>query len=191
MNIIMFGPPGAGKGTQAARLQEAHNIKQLSTGDMLRAEVASESTLGKTIKSIMDAGELVSDAIIIELIGSCISEPECERGFILDGFPRTVGQAEALDEMLAHMARKIEHVIVLEVNNDILVERIKSRAAESGVTRSDDNAEVLRNRLEVYETQTAPVLPYYEDHKVLRHIDGMKSIDEVTAQIEGVLANIN
>ena len=189
MNIIMFGPPGAGKGTQAARIQEEYKIKQLSTGDMLRAEVASESSLGKTLQAIIDAGELVSDEIIIELIGNCISEPECERGFILDGFPRTVPQAEALDEMLKHMARKIDHVIVLEVDMDILIERIKMRASETGGARSDDNEEILKNRLEVYTSQTAPLLPYYKGRGVLRRIDGMKPIEEVTAQIEAVLEN--
>jgi len=136
----------------------------------------------------MESGELVSDDIIIELIGNCISEPECEKGFILDGFPRTVAQAEALDNMLNHMARKIDHVIVLEVDHDILLDRIKSRASESGEARSDDNESVLKNRLEVYERQTAPLLPYYEGKGILRHIDGMKPIDDVTSQIEAVIA---
>lgn len=187
MNIIMFGPPGAGKGTQAQRIQETFKLKKLSTGDMLRAEVTSESTLGHTLRAIMDAGELVSDEIIIEIIGNCISEPECERGFILDGFPRTVPQAEALDKMLTHMSRQIDHVIVLDVDMDILIERIQSRVAESGEARSDDTAEVLKNRIDVYETQTWPLLPYYEKQDLLRRVDGMASIDDVTVQIEKIL----
>lgn len=187
MNIIMFGPPGAGKGTQSKNIQDRYNLRQLSTGDMLRAEVASESTLGHTLKAIMDAGELVSDEILIELIGTCISQPECERGFILDGFPRTLPQAEALDVMLDHMSRSVDHVIVLEVDNDILVDRIKSRVEETGGARSDDTEEVLKNRLYVYETQTTPLLPYYKEKDVLRKVDGMLTIEEVTAEIEKIL----
>lgn len=187
MNLIMFGPPGAGKGTQAKRIQERYQLKQLSTGDMLRGEVASGSELGQKLKAVMDAGELVSDDLIIEIIANCITEPECEKGFILDGFPRTVAQAEALDDMLQNMARKIDHVIVLNVDDEALIGRIQSRAAESGETRSDDNEETLRHRLEVYNDSTAPLLPYYEGKGLIRNVDGMASIEEVSASIETIL----
>lgn len=188
MNIIMFGPPGAGKGTQAKILQEKYRIKQLSTGDMLRGEVAAQTELGRRIEGIMDEGKLVSDEIIIELIAGCISGADCSRGFILDGFPRTVAQAVALDGMLAEKGRKIDHVIALEVVEDDLVERIRKRAGETAVARSDDNEETLRRRLGVYREQTAPVLPYYEEKGLLRRVDGMQPIEDVTARIDEILS---
>jgi len=187
MNLILFGPPGAGKGTQAVRIQEKYNARQLSTGDMLRAECESGSPLGEMLQSILDGGQLVPDEVMMELISYAIDNEACANGFILDGFPRTLGQAQALNIMLLQEDKEIDHVIVLEVDDGILVDRILKRAEESDDARSDDNEETLKKRLAVYHEQTAPVLPYYEEQGLLRKVDGMASIDEVTAQIDAVL----
>lgn len=188
MNIILLGPPGAGKGTQAKILEDSRGMKQLSTGDMLRAEIAAQSPLGLKVKAIMDAGQLVSDEIVIEMISNRIDQPDCQKGFILDGFPRTVPQAQALDKMLFTKGRALNAVIELSVDEGILLSRIQKRAAESGPNvRADDNEDALKKRLAVYRAQTAPILPYYETQAVLRKVDGMAPIDVVTGQIADIL----
>lgn len=187
MNVILLGPPGAGKGTQAQRLQERHGMKQLSTGEMLRATVASGSELGRQAKEIMDAGQLMPDDLMVEMISDRIAQPDCAQGFILDGFPRTVRQAEALDEMLAAKGLRLHAVIEVRVDDEVLVDRIETRIAESQTVRSDDNVETLRKRLAVYHAQTAPILPYYAGKGRLVTVDGMKSIDQVSDEIEAIL----
>ncbi len=188
MKLILLGPPGAGKGTQARRLEEGRGLRQLSTGDMLRGEIASGSSLGRQAKAVMDAGHLVSDDIMIALIAHRIDQPDCARGFILDGFPRTVAQAEGLDGMLAAKGMHLDHVIELTVDEAILLDRIRTRVAESGGSvRADDNEEVLKNRLEVYRRQTAPIIPYYRDRGMLKTVDGMQPIDAVSTDIEAIL----
>lgn len=189
MIILMFGPPGAGKGTQAKLIEDTRGIVQLSTGDMLRAAVAEGTTLGKQAKAIMDAGKLVDDETMIGIIDERMEEPDCAKGVILDGFPRTVAQAEGLDSLLARKGKKIDHVIELTVDDQELFNRIETRAAETPESerRADDNAETLKKRLGVYHEQTAPLLPYYEAKGVLRKVDGMQGIEKVTAAINDIL----
>ena len=190
MNIILFGPPGAGKGTQAELLVRSRGMVQLSTGDMLRAAIAAGTELGLKAKSIMDAGELVSDDIMIGMIAERMEDEECKNGVILDGFPRTVAQAEALDVMFADKGITLDNVIEIKVDEAALFARIEKRAAETGGARSDDNAEVLEARLKVYHDNTAPVLPYYQGKGQLVSIDGMQSVEEVSNQIEACLNSV-
>ena len=192
MNVILLGPPGAGKGTQAKILEETYNIVQLSTGDMLRAAVASGSEIGDQAKAVMDAGKLVPDDIMVRIISERIDQPDCSNGFILDGFPRTTAQAEALENMLADKGLKLDCVIEIAVDDEILIDRINTRIAQTpeAERRSDDNAETLRTRLGVYHEQTAPILPFYRDRNMLKQVDGMQSIEEVTKQIEQVVSAV-
>lgn len=190
MNIILLGPPGAGKGTQAKVLVENHGVVQLSTGDMLRAAVASGSELGQQAKAVMDAGKLMPDEIMVEIISARIAEPDCTNGFILDGFPRTTAQADALDKMLEENGLPLDLVIEIAVNDAALIDRINARVAETpeAERRDDDNAETLKHRLDVYHEQTAPILPYYEARGMLKRVDGMQSIDEVSKQIGAIIS---
>ena len=215
MNIILLGPPGAGKGTQAARLVEQHGMRQLSTGDMLRAAVKAETPVGLEAKAIMERGELVSDEIVSKLIDAELAAMGPEMGAIFDGYPRTAAQAEQLDAILAQHGRKLDHVIELEVDEDALVERITGRftcascgtgyhdvykqPATAGTCdkcgshefkrRPDDNEETVRTRMTEYRAKTAPILPLYEARGIVARVDGMAHIDEVTAEIERIVSH--
>ena len=190
MNIILLGPPGAGKGTQAKYLTNTFGLKQLSTGDMLRAAIEEGSDLGKQVQLIVDAGDLVPDSVMIEMITMRITRADCAGGFVLDGFPRTVLQAETLNEVLLQKKIKIDHVIALDVELDSLLDRIRNRALEAAAEqrRQDDDEETLKHRLNVYKEQTAPILPYYEKLGVLKTLDGMLTPGEVSRKINEVLA---
>ena len=216
MNLILLGPPGAGKGTQAAHIRDAHKLAHLSTGDMLREAVAAGTELGRQAKAVMDRGELVSDDLMIALIAERTGQPDAANGFILDGFPRTIAQAEALDRLLDERGLKLDAVIELTVDDEMLVDRVSGRFScatcgtgyhdrykqprQPGVCdvcggsefkrRPDDNAATVRTRLDAYHRQTAPLLPYYRERGVLKSIDGMAGIDEVTAAIDGALADV-
>ena len=195
MRLILLGPPGAGKGTQAQRLIAKHGIVQLSTGDMLRAAVAAGTPVGLRAKSIMDRGELVPDEVVVAIIADRIDQPDAKNGFVLDGFPRTVPQAEALDRLLAERGLELDGVVELKVDEGILLQRIERRVAEMTArgenVRADDNPEVLRGRLAAYRAQTAPLAGYYHAKGMLKGVDGMASIDEVTAAIDGLLTPEN
>jgi adenylate kinase len=188
MRLILLGPPGAGKGTQAQRLVAKHGIVQLSTGDMLRAAVAAGTPVGLKAKAIMDRGDLVSDDVMIEIIADRLGKPDAARGFILDGFPRTVAQAEALSGLLAKRGLKLDAVVELAVDDEILTDRIVGRAKETGGARADDTIETLRKRLSVYHAQTAPVAEYYRKKGMLKSVDGMGTVDEVSAAIGNLLS---
>ncbi len=188
MNLVIFGPPGSGKGTQAKIVQEKHGWIQLSTGDMLRAAIAAGTDLGKKCKAIMDKGELVPDDVVVGIIGERYDQPDCEKGAIFDGFPRTIPQAKALDSMLKLRNKQIDLVIELKVDDKVLIDRVKTRIAQSGgVARADDNPETLKNRLAVYYQNTAPLLEYYKRQNKLVTVDGMMPIEEVTKAIAGVI----
>ena len=191
MRLILLGPPGAGKGTQAQRLVTKHGIAQLSTGDMLRAAVQAQTEVGKRAKAVMDAGELVSDEIVNAIVAERIGEPDCAKGFILDGYPRTLAQADAVEAMLRERGIALDAVIELVVDDRALVGRIVGRAEEAKAAgqpvRKDDNPEVFEERLRDYYKKTAPLIGYYHANGVLKGVDGMAPVDEVTRQIDAIL----
>ena len=188
MNLVLFGPPGSGKGTQAKILQEKRGLPQLSTGDMLRAAIAAGTELGKKCKAIMESGELVPDEVVVGIIAERYDQPDCTKGAVFDGFPRTIPQAEALDAMLKKRGKKIDLVVELKVDDAVLISRVEQRIKESGgVVRADDTPETLKNRLAVYYRNTAPLLEYYKKQGKLVTVDGMAPIDAVTKAIASVI----
>lgn len=213
MKLILLGPPGAGKGTQAQRLIESHGIPQLSTGDMLRAAVAAGTEVGRKAKAVMDAGQLVSDQIVNDIVSERIDQPDCANGYILDGYPRTLVQADAVEKMLADKGQSLDHVIEMRVDDEILVARVAGRytcaqcgavyhdehpkpkvegtcdvcGSQSFKRRPDDNAETMRTRLWAYYKDTSPLIGYYHCKGLLKTVDGMQPIDEVSAAIEVIL----
>ncbi len=189
MRLILLGPPGAGKGTQAKVLIDSYGIPQLSTGDILRSAIAAKTPMGLAAKEIMDRGDLVSDEIVNGIVSERLDQDDCKAGFVLDGFPRTIPQAEALDAMLTDKGKQIAAVIELTADAEVLVGRIAKRAKESGVARGDDNEEVLRNRLNVYREQTAPLVEFYRGKGRLKSGDGMQPVDDVTSAIRRAVHN--
>lgn len=188
MRLMLLGPPGAGKGTQAERLVARHGIVQLSTGEMLRAAAAAGTDVGTRAKKIMDRGDLVPDDIMIEIIDERLDRPDTANGFILDGFPRTVAQAEALERLLDEKSLALDVVIEMVVDDKILQSRIENRIRETGGARADDSVETLKNRLAVYHAQTAPVADYYRKKGVIKTVDGMGTMDEVSEAIERLIS---
>lgn len=188
MRLILIGPPGAGKGTQAQFLISRYGIPQLSTGDILRSAIAAKTPMGLAAKEIMDRGDLVSDDIVNGIVSERLDQPDCQAGFILDGFPRTIPQAEALEQMLAEKGVKLDAVVEIRADEDELVRRIVLRAQESG--RQDDNEDVVRKRLGVYRDQTAPLVAHYREKGLLRSVDGMEPIEDVTRAIASSLEGV-
>jgi adenylate kinase len=187
LNLVLFGPPGAGKGTQAKVLVDSRGLPQLSTGEMLRAAVKAGTPLGRKVEALLTKGELVSDDIVIDIIAQRYDQPDCAKGAVFDGFPRTIAQAEALDAMLAARGRMIDAVLELRVDDKVLLDRVEQRIKEGGVLRSDDTPETLRHRLGVYYQNTVPLLDYYGKQGKVITVDGMASIAEVTSKIAAAL----
>ena len=187
MRLILLGPPGVGKGTQAKILVEAFGIPQLSTGDILRNAIAQKTTMGLAAKEVMDRGDLVSDEIVVGIVSERLDADDAKRGFILDGFPRTIPQAEALDRLLAQKGMPLNAAVWMYADRDVLVDRVLKRAQETGAARGDDSAEVVRKRLDVYREQTEPLVYFYQDKGLLKVVNGMDPIEVVTARIRHVL----